>query len=149
MSSLTRRSSLPVNGDDVFTGLMRRMFTDPLLATPFVNTATAWMPAVDVAENRDAIMLTAELPGIDEKNLRIDLDNNVLTIAGEKMQERREDDDSNAYFLTERFYGAFQRAFTLPRTVDVDNIRADYDKGVLKVTLPKLPQAKGRQIQIG
>lgn len=149
MSSLTRRSTTPVNGDDVFTGIMRRMFNDPLMSTPFVNTATAWVPAVDVGENRDAIVLTAELPGIDDQNLRIDLDNNVLTISGEKTQERREDDEANAYFLTERFYGAFQRAFTLPRTVDVDNIRADFAKGVLKVTLPKLPQAKGRQIQIG
>ncbi|MEN9509354.1 MAG: hypothetical protein RLZZ621_1917 [Gemmatimonadota bacterium] len=149
MALLTRRQGSPATTDDVFTGIMRRMLNDPLISTPFVNTATAWMPAVDVSENRDAIMLTAELPGIDEKNIRIDLDNNVLTIAGEKDQERREGDEDSAYFLSERFYGAFQRAFTLPRTVDVDNIHADFDKGVLKVTLPKLPQAKGRQIQIG
>lgn len=149
MASLIRRSSAPVNGDEVFTGIMRRMFNDPLISTPFVNMASAWAPAVDVSESRDALVLTAELPGIEEKNLRVDLDNNVLTISGEKTQERREDDEANAYFLSERFYGAFQRAFTLPRTVDVDSIRADFDKGVLKVTLPKLPQAKGRQIQIG
>ena len=80
--------------------------------------------------------------------MKISLDNGVLTITGEKAQERREGEEGNVDYLSERFYGSFQRAFTLPRSVDPERIRADFWNGVLTVTLPKLAQAKGRQIEI-
>ena len=94
------------------------------------------------------MVLTAELPGIEEKALKITIDNNVLTIEGEKEQERTDAPPARSYYLSERFYGAFQRSFTLPRTVDMEHVKAAFKKGVLTVTLPKLPQAKGKVIDI-
>ena len=145
MSTLTRKVPSQLAADDVFTSYLRRMFEDP-----FTPTATgAWMPAVEVSETNDAMMLTAELPGIDEKALKITVDNNVLTIAGEKEQEMTDAPPAKNFYLSERFYGAFQRSFALPRTVDLEHVKADFDKGILKITLPKLPHVKGRQIEIG
>jgi HSP20 family protein len=106
------------------------------------------MPAVEVSETNEAMLLTAELPGIEEKALKITIDNNVLTIAGEKEQERTDAPPAKNYFVSERFYGAFQRSFALPRTVDMEHVKAEFDKGILRVTLPKLPQAKGKVIEV-
>lgn len=145
MSTLTRRSPSQLATDDVFSGFMRRMLDNPFGPT---STAGTWMPAVDVSETNEAMVLTAELPGIEEKALKVSIDNNVLTIEGEKEQERTDAPPAKNYYLTERFYGAFQRSFALPRTVDMEHVKAVFDKGVLIITLPKLPQAKGKVIDI-
>ncbi|MBL0170341.1 MAG: Hsp20/alpha crystallin family protein [Gemmatimonadaceae bacterium] len=94
------------------------------------------------------MVLTAELPGLEEKNLKLNIENNVLSISGEKEQETTDAPPAKAYYVTERYYGAFQRSFALPRTVDVEHVKAVFEKGVLTITLPKLPQAKGRQINL-
>lgn len=144
MTTLTRKAPSPLSSDDVFSSYLRRMFEDP-----FAPTATgAWMPAVEVSETNEAMLLTAEIPGIDEKALKITIDNNVLTIAGEKEQERTDSPPAKNYFVSERFYGAFQRSFALPRTVDMEHVKAEFDKGILRITLPKLPQAKGKVIEV-
>jgi HSP20 family protein len=152
MVSLTKRAPVDA-GPSQFSGLLRRMFNEPMLDDPFFRpmlaSAMSWAPAMEVSETNDAITLTAELPGLDEKAIRISIENNVLTIAGEKEQETTDGPPTTAYYMTERFYGAFQRSFTLPRTVDVERVKADFEKGVLTVTLPKLPQAKGKTIEIG
>ena len=106
------------------------------------------MPAVSVSEAKDELLLTAELPGLAEDDITIELENNVLTVSGEKNEVREEDDEERKYHVYERSYGSFSRAFTLPRTVDGQNIVATFENGILTVKLPKVPEAKGRKIEI-
>jgi HSP20 family protein len=146
MSTLIRRVPSPVTTDDPFTGVMRRLFNEPFLAPTMPQTA--WIPPMEVSETTDAMVLTAELPGIEEKHIKITIENNVLTIAGEKEQEVNDNPPAKNFYLAERFYGAFQRSLSLPRTVDVEHVKAEFDKGILMITLPKLPQAKGRVIEV-
>lgn len=146
MSTLMRRVPSPVSSDDMFSGVMRRLFNEPFL--PVSPPLSAWVPAMEVSETTDAMILTAELPGIEEKNLKVTIENNVLTIAGEKEQAVNDSPPAKNFYLAERFYGAFQRALSLPRTVDVEHVKAEFEKGVLTITLPKVPQAKGRVIEV-
>ncbi len=146
MSTLMRRVPSPVVSDDMFSGVMRRLFNEPFL--PASPPLSAWVPAMEVSETTDAMILTAELPGIEEKNLKVTIENNVLTIAGEKEQAVTDSPPAKNFYLAERFYGAFQRALSLPRTVDVEHVKAEFEKGVLTITLPKVPQAKGRVIEV-
>ncbi|MFS8636977.1 MAG: Hsp20/alpha crystallin family protein [Gemmatimonadota bacterium] len=103
-------------------------------------------PAVDITERDDALVLTAELPGMRREDIEVELDNNVLTIRGEKKEEREEKGEER--YLYERRFGSFSRSFTLPRTVDPDRISARYERGVLTVTLPKLEESKGKRIEV-
>ena len=113
------------------------------------RTDTApWAPAVSVAETPEALVFTAELPGLTEKDVTIELENDVLSISGEKTEERTEGEDERNYHLWERSYGSFRRAFTLPRTVVGASATARFDKGILEIRLPKAPEAKGRKIEI-
>jgi HSP20 family protein len=106
------------------------------------------MPAVSVSEAKDELLLTAELPGLTEDDITVELENNVLTVSGEKNEVREEDDEERKYHVYERSYGSFSRSFTLPRTVDGQNIVATFDHGILTVKLPKVAEAKGRKIEI-
>jgi len=109
---------------------------------PFARGAAemAGMPAVDIVEQDKAILITAELPGMDEHNIELKLSNGNLMLKGEKKSEREE--KSKGYYLSERSYGSFQRSFALPETVDADKIEARFDRGVLTITLPKKPEAQ-------
>lgn len=98
------------------------------------------MPAVDIVEKSDAFEISAELPGMDEKNIEIKLSNGTLTIKGEKKDEREE--KKKDYYLSERHYGSFQRTFGLPEGVDPEKIEAHFSKGVLTLHLPKKPEAQ-------
>ena len=144
MAMLTRKAPSSLSTDDVFSNYLRRMFDDPFAPT----VSGTWMPAVEVSETNDAMLLTAELPGMDEHALNITIDDNVLTIAGEKEQERTDAPPAQNYYVSERFYGAFQRSFALPRTVDMEHVKAEFEKGILRITLPKLPAAKGKVIEV-
>lgn len=106
----------------------------------------SWAPAVDIYEQGNDIVLKAELPGVDPKDVDIRVENNVLTLRG----ERRFDSEvkRESYHRVERAYGAFARSFTLPSVVDTAHIKAEYRDGVLQVTLPKREEAKPKQIQI-
>ncbi len=97
------------------------------------------VPVVDIIEHEKAYEITAEVPGVDEKQLSVKVVNDTVQIKGEK-QENRED-KSSSYHLTERRYGSFERVFTLPKTVDADNVKARFKNGVLTVTLPKRAEA--------
>lgn len=97
------------------------------------------MPAVDIAEKEKSFEITAELPGMDEKNIEIKLSNGNLVIKGEKKEETEE--KKKDYYLSERHYGAFERIFNLPKGVDADKIEASFSKGVLTISLPKKPEA--------
>jgi HSP20 family protein len=106
----------------------------------------AWAPAVDIFERDGNIVLKAELPGVDPKDVQVHLENNVLTLRGERKFDQEVKKES--YHRVERSYGAFSRSFHLPTTVDVNNIKADYKDGVLNVALPKREEAKAKQITI-
>ncbi|HRX35835.1 MAG TPA: Hsp20/alpha crystallin family protein [Aestuariivirga sp.] len=99
---------------------------------------------VNVAETDGALEVTAEIPGVDAKDIDVQLKDGVLTIKGEKKDEKEEKDEKKNYHLVERSYGMFQRSFAVGADVDADKINASFDKGVLKVTLPKLPAAKAK-----
>lgn len=130
---------------DVMTNRLARMFDD--VAAQRAN-GTAWSPAVSVAETSDALVFTAELPGLTDKDVTIELENDVLSISGEKTEERTEGDEERNYHLWERNYGSFRRSFALPRTVVGAEATARFDKGILEIRLPKAPEAKGRRIEI-
>ncbi len=103
-------------------------------------------PAIDLLEKDGAYEISAELPGLDEKNVEVSLTNHTLTIKGEKSEEKKE--DQKDYYLSERRYGSFQRSFQLPEGVDVDKIDAHFAKGVLTVMLPKTAEAKKAEKKI-
>lgn len=125
---------------------LAQMFEDPVFTRP--SNGGTWVPAVNVEETNDEVILSAELPGMTQENISIELENNVLTISGEKTEERTEGAEDRRYHLWERRYGSFNRSFTLPRTVKADEIRANFEKGVLRVHMPKMEEAKGRRIAI-
>ena len=125
---------------------LARMFDESPLSTG--TNGGSWIPAVNVEETQEGLVLTAELPGMTEENVAIEMENNVLTISGEKSEDRTEGDEERRYHLWERRYGQFQRSFTLPRTVKGDEIRASFDKGVLRIHMPKVAEAKTRKIAI-
>jgi HSP20 family protein len=105
-----------------------------------------WTPSVDISEEPDKLIMAAELPGIDKKDVKISLHENVLTIEGQKSRQAEEQKDK--YYRCERSYGKFSRSFTLPTQVVADKIDASYQDGILTVTLPKVEEAQPRQIQI-
>lgn len=109
-------------------------------------STTAFAPAVDVYEDEHSITLKIEVPGIDEKDIDVRLENNTLTVHGERKFEKEEKEEN--YRRIERQYGSFTRSFTLPNTIDTDSISANYDKGVLKVSLAKKAEAKPKQIKV-
>lgn len=110
------------------------------------SSTTIWSPAVDIYETENEIVVQAELPGMDRKDITLHLENNVLTIRGDRKFQKETKEDN--YHRIERSYGGFSRSFSIPTTVDEEKIRADYKDGVLKVALPKKEQAKPKQIQI-
>jgi HSP20 family protein len=106
----------------------------------------AWNPTVDIYENKDQIVLEAELPGMKSDDFELSIENNVITLRGERRFEKKDDTDN--YHRVERSYGAFTRSFTLPQTVSAEGAKAEYNHGVLRVTLPKREEAKSRRIEI-
>src|SRR5438067_13129193 len=109
-------------------------------------TTTSFAPPVDIYEDEHNITLKIEVPGIDEKDIDIRVENNLLTVHGERKIEKEEKEEN--YRRVERQYGSFTRTFTLPNTVNTENVQANYDKGVLKITLPKKAEAKPKQIKV-
>lgn len=110
-------------------------------------TTGAFVPPVDVYEDEHSIQLKLEVPGIDEKDLDIKVENNVLTVSGERKLEKEEKQEN--FHRVERRYGSFVRSFTLPNTVSTDDIQADYQNGVLKIRMAKRAEAKPKQIKVG
>ena len=107
---------------------------------------STFAPAVDVYEDEHSITLKIEVPGIEEKDIDVRIENNVLTIHGERKFEKEEKEEN--YRRIERQYGSFTRTFTLPNTVDTESVSANYEKGVLKVKLAKKAEAKPKQIKV-
>jgi len=105
-----------------------------------------WTPAVDIAEHDNEYLVNVELPGVNKDDVKITLESNILTIRGEKKQEKDEKNDN--YHRVERSYGSFQRSFTLPVMVKSDKIDASYRDGILSIVLPKAEEAKPKQIEV-
>lgn len=106
----------------------------------------AWNPSVDIYENKDQIVLEAELPGMNREDFDLTVENNVITLRGERRFEKKDDGDN--YHRVERSYGSFTRSFTLPQTVSAEGAQAEYRNGVLRVSLPKREEVKARRIEI-
>ncbi len=137
----------------VFRTEMDRLFDDFLGGFPSLSNlrqnlpaAQGLTPALDVKETEKELVVTADLPGLDEKDVQLTLQNGVLTLRGEKKSERK--DEGENYHLVERSYGSFQRSIRLPETIDEDKADARFDKGVLTVTLPKRPETVKAQKKI-
>src|ERR1700756_112046 len=109
-------------------------------------TTSSFAPAVDVYEDEHKVTLKIEVPGIEEKDIDVRVENNTLTVHGERKIEKEEKEEN--YRRVERQYGSFTRTFTLPQTVDAESVSATYEKGVLKITLPKKAEAKPKQIKV-
>jgi len=107
---------------------------------------TSFAPPVDVYEDEHNVILKIEVPGIDEKDIDVQIENSTMTVHGERKFEHEEKEEN--YRRVERQYGSFTRTFTLPQTVDQENVQADYDKGVLKIKLSKKAEAKPKQIKV-
>lgn len=106
----------------------------------------AWNPSVDIYENKDQIVLEAELPGMNPDDVNISIENNLLTIHGERKFEKKDEGDN--FHRVERSYGSFTRTFTLPPTVSSENVEANFDNGVLRLALLKREEAKPKRIEI-
>ena len=142
-------STLPTFED--LENRMRTMFESPLgtFDTEFLPPVAGWLPPTDITENELELTLTAELPGLELKDVEISIQDGMLLLKGEKAEELKEGDEKR-YHLFERTYGSFQRAFTLPRSVEANKITAEFTKGLLKIHMPKTAeaQAKTRKIEI-
>jgi HSP20 family protein len=127
---------------------MNRLFEDAgrTWRTDEPAATTTWSPSVDIFETEGEIVVKAELPGMDRKDIYLNLENNVLSLRGERKFTKETKDEN--YHRIERSYGVFSRSFSIPATVDEEKIRADYKDGVLKIMLPKKEQAKPKQIKI-
>jgi HSP20 family protein len=129
---------------------MNRLFDQALSRTRLDDeeglTASMWSPAVDIFETSDSIVMKAELPGVNRDNIDIQVEDNTLTLKGERKFEREVKEEN--YLRIERSYGAFQRAFNLPTGVQQDKIRAVFKDGVLEVTMPKAEAVKPKQVKI-
>ena len=133
-------------------GTLRRLnrMLDDVFSTGWNNEegtiASAWLPPVDVFEDAAGLKIVAEVPGVDPADVKLSLENNVLTIRGEKKQHAEEKTEKVHRY--ERTYGTFERTFALPTTVDAEQISARYDNGLLTVMLPKAERAKPREIAV-
>ena len=123
--------------------LRNRLFGERPLVRAF---AEEWLPSVDISETKDDFIVKAELPGLEAKDVNVSISGDLLIIKGEKKKEEEEKDEHHHY--VERYSGSFQRVFQLPTAVKGDKIGAIFDKGVLKVTLPKVEEAKKKEIEI-
>jgi HSP20 family protein len=142
MTFMTRNNPL-----DDLRRVEARLF-EPFFRFPFFSEemrASAWNPPVDVIEEQERILVKVEVPGVEEKDLRVTFEDGLLTVTGERQFERK--DDRN-YHRIERAYGTFTRTFTLPRSVDAARIAADYRNGVLEIAIPKKEESLPKQISI-
>lgn len=141
-----RRSEVPSRVFPEVSRFFEDFFNDfPVMASAPARTE-GWIPAVDILEKEGNLILRAELPGVNEKDIDIKLEGNVLTLKGERKLESEE--KKHNYHRVESFYGSFTRSFTLPDTVDVEKIKADYKNGILSISIPQKPEVRPREIPV-
>ena len=145
MNTITRWE--PFRGLSTLQDQMSRLFADTLFRGRSDESAlTTWAPAVDIYETENALVVKADLPDVNEKDLDIQVENNILTIRGERKFERDVKEDN--YLRVERAYGSFSRSFSLGNTVNTEAIKAEYRDGVLTLTIPKREEAKPKQVKV-
>jgi len=125
--------------------LFNNLFDQPTTGRESTSSRR-WMPAMDLIETADHYVLRADLPGLSDEDVNVQLEANVLTISGERTAQH--DHDAQGYYRIERGFGSFARSLTLPDGVDSDMVQAHFDRGVLEITIPKPEQKKPRQVQI-
>ncbi|HZE27266.1 MAG TPA: Hsp20/alpha crystallin family protein [Terriglobales bacterium] len=137
----------PFRGLSTLHDQVNRLFNETIFRGHNEDSAiTTWAPAVDIYETPNELVVKADLPDVDEKDIDIRVENNLLTVHGERKIEKEEKEEN--YRRVERQYGSFTRTFTLPTTVDAEKVSANYDKGILKIALPKKAEAKPKQIKV-
>jgi HSP20 family protein len=136
----------PFRGASTLQEHINRLFNDVFERPANESNLTSWAPAVDIFETEHELVVKADLPDIDPKNLDICVENNILTIRGERKFENKVSEDN--YLRVERAYGSFSRSFSLANTVNSEAIKADYQNGVLTLTVPKREEAKPKQIKV-
>ena len=136
----------PVRGLRSFEDQVNRVFHEAFDRTREDSSLAAWSPSVDIYETEHELVVKADLPEIDPKDLDIRVENNILTIRGERKFENQVKEDK--YLRVERSYGSFARSFTLANTVNAEAIKADYQTGVLTLSIPKREEAKPKQIKV-
>jgi HSP20 family protein len=140
------RTLTPFRGTTTLQDQINRLFNDGFERTSEESNLTALAPAVDIYETEHELVVKADLPDVDSKDLDIRVENNILTIRGERKFEKNVNQDN--YLRVERAYGAFSRSFSLANTVDSEAIKADYQNGVLTLSIPKREEAKPKQIKV-
>jgi len=136
----------PFRGTAALQEQVNRLFGNALERSSAESNLTSWAPAVDIYETEHELVVKADLPEVDAKELDIRVENNLLTIRGERKFEKKVNEDN--YLRVERAYGSFSRSFSLANTVNADAIKADYQSGVLTLTIPKREEAKPKQIKV-
>ena len=137
----------PARDLDSFQSDFNRLFDSLVGARPGNAAGRRWMPAMDLVETDDHLILRADLPGLDKEDVEIELKDDVLTIAGERKAEHEERQDG--FHRIERSHGAFARSLTLPKGIDAEQVQAEFEKGVLEVRIPKPAERKPHRVQIG
>jgi len=135
-------------GLDLFRKDISRVFDDFFSLKSTDLFESEWIPSIDVEDKKKSISLKAEIPGIDEKDLNVTLEKNILTISGEKKEERMEEDKDKKYLFSERKFGSFSRSIVLPEGIKADNVNATFKKGVLNIEIPKEKEAETKRIDI-
>lgn len=143
---LTKRSESKLNPFEAFERDVKRIFDDFFTLEPVDLFDSAWVPSIDVEEDEKSIHVRAEIPGIDEKDLNVTLEDNVLTISGEKKEERKE--ENKRYVIAERRFGSFKRSITLPDEVKADSVKATFKNGVLTIDFEKKEVSQPKRITI-
>src|SRR5580693_8430775 len=136
----------PFRGAGNLQEQVNRLFGNVLERTAEESNLTSWAPAVDIYETEHELVVKADLPEVDSKDLDIRVENNLLTIRGDRKFEKKVNEEN--YLRVERAYGSFSRSFSLSNTVNAEAIKADYQDGVLTLTIPKREEAKPKQIKV-
>ena len=136
----------PLRGATTLQDQINRMFNEGVGHAGEESNLTPWAPAVDIYETENELVIKADLPDVNPQNLDIRVENNILTIRGERKFESKVKEDN--YLRVERAYGSFSRSFSLANSVKTDDIQADYQNGVLTLRLPKREEAKPKQIKV-
>jgi HSP20 family protein len=144
MRTLTRWE--PFRGTGSLQDQVNRLFSDVFERKAEESSLTAWAPSVDIYETEHELVVKADLPEVDPKDLDIRVENNILTIRGERKFEKKVNEEN--YLRVERAYGSFARSFTLANTVNSEAIKADYQNGVLTLSIPKKEEAKPKQFKV-
>jgi HSP20 family protein len=136
----------PFRGLSTLQDQFNRLFNESFRNHPEESALTTWAPAVDIYETPNELVVKADLPDVNEKDIDVRVENNLLTIRGERKFEKSVSEEN--FLRVERTYGAFSRSFSLPNTVNAEAIGAQYKNGVLTVTLPKREESKPRQVKV-